>query len=638
MRILFVTPYPLSRIRVRPYSFVSQLRKSHDVTVLSLCSNKREQADVQALQREGIDVIAIEDNLIQKVFRVLAALGSDLPLQVAFDASPALKSTLAALLKAKKFDIMHVEFVRSLEALPEALPIPTVWDAVDCISRLYTYGAYFGVTTRMRILGYIEAHRLQAYERKQLQRFHHILVTSERDRQGLLALVNDNPSTANRGTAEVVVLPHSVDQQYFQRHVGARHPATLVFSGKMSFHANIAGALHLVKHIMPHIWRQRPDVQLVIAGSNPPFVVQKMARDPRIKVTGYVEDLRPYIAQATVAVSPLPYAVGIQNKVLEAMALGTPVVCSSCSIVGLQATKGQDVLVADDPELFASYVLQLLDDGLLWNQLSENGVSYVTTYHNSERVTNALLTAYSSAKEIFYMQDTKQQDTLHQEELSESIKEKNIWRSIQTRIRKKRFAFFQSLISSLPRPLSVLDVGGTQEFWEKVGFIKPDVSVLLYNLTQVETPYSQMKSMAGDARNMHEFKDKEFDVVFSNSVIEHVGTYQQQRQMAEEVQRVGKRYCVQTPNRYFPIEPHVLLPFFQFYPFGLKVFILSHFRTPWGWKIETKEEAIEYVNGIRLLTEKELRTLFPDAKIYKERFLGLCKSLTMYKGWDEEFL
>jgi glycosyltransferase involved in cell wall biosynthesis len=272
-----------------------------------------------------------------------------------------------------------------------------VWDAVDCISQLYEYGASFGVTPMMRVLGHSEARRVQAYERKQLLRFHHILVTSERDRQGLLALVQDNLSIPGRPIAEVVVLPHSVDQRYFQRYTGSRHPTMLVFSGKMSFHANVAGALHLVKDIMPHIWRQRPDVQLVIAGSNPPAVVQKMARDPRIKVTGYVEDLRPYIAQAMVAVSPLPYAVGIQNKVLEAMALGTPVVCSSCAVAGLQAREGQDLLVADDLVLFANYVLQLLDDCQLWEQISENGVSYVTTHHNSEGVMKALLVVYTSA-------------------------------------------------------------------------------------------------------------------------------------------------------------------------------------------------------------------------------------------------
>ncbi len=207
----------------------------------------------------------------------------------------------------------------------------------------------------------------------------------------------------------------------------------------------------------------------------------------------------------------------------------------------------------------------------------------------------------------------------------------NIWRVLQTKIRQKRFDFFKSFISSLPRPLSILDVGGTQEFWEKMEFIRDDVQVVLYNLSSSETSYPSLISMAGDARNMRKFKDGEFDIAFSNSVIEHVGTYEQQRQMAAEVQRVGKRYFVQTPNRYFPIEPHVLLPFFQFLPFRLRVFLLTHFKSPWGWKISSRQEAIQYVNDIRLLTEKEFRSLFPGARIYKERFLGLTKSFIAYK-------
>jgi len=206
-----------------------------------------------------------------------------------------------------------------------------------------------------------------------------------------------------------------------------------------------------------------------------------------------------------------------------------------------------------------------------------------------------------------------------------------MWRVLQTKIRQKRFDFVKSFISSLPLPLSVLDIGGTQEFWEKVKFIRDDVKVVVYNLSSAEMAYPSLISMAGDARNMQEFKDKEFDIAFSNSVIEHVGTYEQQRQMAEEVRRVGKRYFVQTPNRYFPIEPHVLLPFFQFLPFGLKVFLLAHFKSPWGWKISSRLEAVQYVSEIRLLTEKELRSLFPDAKIYKEKFLGLTKSFIAYK-------
>ncbi|SRR5579875_2085059 len=212
------------------------------------------------------------------------------------------------------------------------------------------------------------------------------------------------------------------------------------------------------------------------------------------------------------------------------------------------------------------------------------------------------------------------------------VNKQNTWRALQTKIRKRRFEFFKSFIASFPRPLSILDVGGTPEFWEKMEFIRDDINVVIYNLSSFEIAHPSLRSVIGDARNIQEFKDQEFDIVFSNSVIEHVGTYEQQRQMAEEVRRTGKRYFVQTPNRFFPIEPHVLLPFFQFFPFRFKVFILTHLRSPWGWKISSREEAVQYVNEIRLLTEKEMRKLFPDARIYKEKFLGFTKSFIAYRG------
>src|SRR5579863_2121255 len=202
------------------------------------------------------------------------------------------------------------------------------------------------------------------------------------------------------------------------------------------------------------------------------------------------------------------------------------------------------------------------------------------------------------------------------------------------KMRKKRIARFESLISSLTRPLHVLDVGGTQEFWEQMGLIKDDVEITVYNVLIIEISYPGLVSMAGDARNMREFKDKEFQIVFSNSVIEHVGTYAQQRQMAEEVQRVGERYYVQTPNRFFPIEPHFLFPFLQFLPVRFRVFLVTHLNLGWRGNIPDKQEALQAVKEIRLLTEKELKNLFPGAKIYKEKLLGMTKSFIVYKGWE----
>lgn len=215
-----------------------------------------------------------------------------------------------------------------------------------------------------------------------------------------------------------------------------------------------------------------------------------------------------------------------------------------------------------------------------------------------------------------------------------TTKDESTWRKLATKFRRNRFVFFKSLIAPLPRPLHLLDVGGTQEFWETMDCLEEDLKIVVYNTKPMEITHANFSNMVGDARNMKEFQEEEFDIVFSNSAIEHVGTFEQQRQMAEEVQRVGKKYYVQTPNRYFPIEPHFLIPFFQFLPLGLRVFLVTHFKNPWGFRFKNKENATRYVGAIRLLTERELKDLFPNAKIYKEKFLGITKSFTVYKGWE----
>lgn len=207
--------------------------------------------------------------------------------------------------------------------------------------------------------------------------------------------------------------------------------------------------------------------------------------------------------------------------------------------------------------------------------------------------------------------------------------------SFSTKLRRKRFAIFTSLISTLPRPLKVLDVGGSQLFWKNMSFTgQSGVKIVLLNVSKVVVTIPNFESMIGDGRNMSEFKDKEFDIVFSNSVLEHVGDYEQQHKMAEEVSRVGKRLFLQTPNLFFPIEPHFLFPFFQFLPLHSKVFLTNHFSIGWYKKAPDKQKAKETVNSIRLLTEKQITNLFPGATIYKEKLFGLTKSFVVLEGWD----
>jgi glycosyltransferase involved in cell wall biosynthesis len=398
MRILFVAPYPPSKIRVRSSGFVQHLRQDHDVTLLLLCSNKREIRDARSLQHEGYAVIAIRDRRFWKMLRALRALFSALPLQVAFDSSARFGEAIRQQLATGRFDLVHVECIRALGALPEVLPIPVVWDAVDCISLLYELGGKAGATSLLRWLGTFEAQRVRAYERIQLFRFSQVLVTAERDRQALLEIAGgETGAQTGQRMPTITALSHGINLDYFQPSWQERLPETLIFSGKMSFHANIAGVFFLTQQIMPLIWQQRPGVRLIIAGSNPPARIRRLAQPGRIEVTGYVPDLRPFIQRATIAVCPLPYAVGVQNKILEAMALETPVVASPQAAAGLQAIPDQDLLVASEAEEFANAVLRLLSDKELRTDIGAHGRKYITVFHNWKQITRQLLPVYEQS-------------------------------------------------------------------------------------------------------------------------------------------------------------------------------------------------------------------------------------------------
>ena len=193
--------------------------------------------------------------------------------------------------------------------------------------------------------------------------------------------------------------------------------------------------------------------------------------------------------------------------------------------------------------------------------------------------------------------------------------------------RKKRFKVFLDMLNSFGgRPVTILDVGGTESYWEMQGFIGTGHSIVLLNTMELTIRYPGFTAIVGDARDLSQFKDKAFDIVFSNSVIEHVGSYTDQQLMAQELRRVGKRIYVQTPNFYFFIEPHFLFPFFHWLPVVARVFLVRNFSLGWFEKMSTRSEALRAVTEIRLLTKSELRRLFPNTRIVKEKVFGLTKS------------
>jgi 2-polyprenyl-3-methyl-5-hydroxy-6-metoxy-1,4-benzoquinol methylase len=205
--------------------------------------------------------------------------------------------------------------------------------------------------------------------------------------------------------------------------------------------------------------------------------------------------------------------------------------------------------------------------------------------------------------------------------------------SLGYKFRAKRLQEFEKLFFSHfsgVEKIEILDVGGTAYFWQHSTLLShPGIRITLLNLHQSETNHPALQAVQGNATDMREFKNGHFDLVFSNSVIEHLYTLEQQQKMASEIRRVGKSYFIQTPNSYFPIEAHYALPFAQYYPNAFLYFILTKTKLS-RLKKWNPAEASQYIAEIRLLNAREMKTLFPGASLLKEKALGLTKSITAH--------
>lgn len=402
MRILFVTPYPPSRIRVRGYGFLTQLHQQHEVTIVTQCVAEQELADVEALRAQGYEVLVVEESKQRAALRSGLALFSRYPLQVAYARSRHFMLAVQDLCAQRTFDVMHVEHLRGIASVESSgRTLPLVWDAVDCISLLCKQTITAGPNLSVRTVARLEHKRTRRYEARMLGHLQHVVVTSERDRQAMIELYraeirNQNDSDEELGMG-IRVLPNGVDLQYFHPMQEERRRFNLVFSGKMSYHANVATALYLYQQIMPLVWQQKPEATLTIVGSKPPAMIQRLADDPRVEVTGYVDDMRHYVGRAEVMLSPMVYSVGIQNKVLEAMAMGTPVVVAAQAAATLGTQSGRDLLTASSAQEFATATLNLLDDAALRATLSEYGRKYVEQQHDWRSVTGRLVDVYQQA-------------------------------------------------------------------------------------------------------------------------------------------------------------------------------------------------------------------------------------------------
>jgi sugar transferase (PEP-CTERM/EpsH1 system associated) len=394
MRILFVVPNVPSSIRPRPLYFIRGLSATHQVSVICLASNDADERFVSELRPYCYRLDVIRLSRLRSFANCLFALFSAKSLRCAYFYSRGLRDQVKARIAADQADLIHAEHLKSLSMVEHAVgKVPIVFDAVDCVSMLESRRQ--GVTKNpfVKLFSWMESKKLARAEAKVVRQCNRVLISSVVDRQRY--------PVPDAQREKIDVVPNGVDLEHFGFRQFQPRKNLLVFCAKLDYFPNEDAALYLAGSIWPVLKARRPELRLEIVGSRPPRAVRRLDGKDNIRVIASVPDVRPYLGRAWVALCPIRIRAGIQNKMLEAMALGVPLVATPVCVQGLQVEPGKHLLVADRPEQFASAIELLLDNLTLRDKLIQAGRAYVEGHHDWTESIKALSNSYTAAAAEF---------------------------------------------------------------------------------------------------------------------------------------------------------------------------------------------------------------------------------------------
>ena len=381
MKIVFITsrvPWPLEKgDKLRAYHQLKNLSKKNKIILCAINDTKLHPEAETELKQFCEEIHIYNISKIQIFFNLLRGLINGLPLQVAYFTSTTAIAKINTLIQEKKPDRIFAQLIRSAEYARYQKTIPTVLDYMDIFSK--------GIERRInkvnilwRWLFKMEWKRLLKYEAAVFNDFDASTIISQQDRD-LLPL----PFPTS-----VAVIPNGVDTNFFKPFKASKD-YELLFNGNMNYPPNIESVVYLVEKVLPIIWKKKPTLRLLISGASPSNEVLALQSE-KVTVTGWVDDIRLSFARSKILVAPMQSSIGLQNKLLEAMAMKLPCITTSLSNNALKAIPDSQILVADSPEQFAIQIQLLLDRPEKAAQLAENGYQMVLDRFNWEQCCNLL--------------------------------------------------------------------------------------------------------------------------------------------------------------------------------------------------------------------------------------------------------
>lgn len=368
LRLLYLchrVPYPPDKgEKIRAFNEIRALSKRHRIHLLTLAD--AEVPDLRPLQElcERVEVFPLR-RTGAFVRAALGILHPSRPLTLAFFDSAELRQRVQELARSERFDLVVV-YSSGMAPYAEPFDAPAVLDMVDVDSAKWQQYSRFAPLP-LRPIYALEARRLQQYEASLTDRFERIVLATGNETRQLKSFAPE---------AKAATVPNGVDLDFFRPFDLPRSPhPTIVFTGQMDYFANVDGMVHFSRNVFPRLRQRFPDLELLIVGRSPAPAVRALDEMPGVHVIGAVGDVRPFLARAWAFVAPLRIAQGVQNKVLEAMAMNLPVVCTDRVFAGLSEggfRHGRDLLAASSEQGLEDCLASLLGDAQARAHLAES--------------------------------------------------------------------------------------------------------------------------------------------------------------------------------------------------------------------------------------------------------------------------
>ncbi|MBV6422401.1 MAG: hypothetical protein NAOJABEB_00182 [Steroidobacteraceae bacterium] len=377
MNVLFVchrVPYPPKRGgKIRPFNIIRHLtEQGHRVTVASLARSAAERDEARDLAQHCKEVLVEVIPARVALPQMVARLPTPVPSSFGYFWSRRLAQRISAAAAATPFDLVFVHcssVAPYVEHLPAPLKIIDYGDMDSQKWREYAQHRAFPLSA-----GYwLEAVKLERRERLIAGHFDLCTCTTRAELESLRALGVTKPSDW---------FPNGVDAQFFAPDGAPYEPDLVAFVGRMDYYPNQQGVIGFCRDVLPQLRAQRPGVRFAIVGADPPAHIRALGDLPGVTVTGSVPDVRPHVRRAALTVAPLAIARGTQNKILESMAMGVPVVCSPEASGGVDAVAGEHLRVASKPADWVAAIEEILGSAALRQKLAIAGRERVLSHHS----------------------------------------------------------------------------------------------------------------------------------------------------------------------------------------------------------------------------------------------------------------